>query len=168
MDAVQITPEFNYTDQGVDFFSHVPELFITGSAISGFSLKAGQQGSGGPRNWIIAELLTPAAAVGVLFPGGTNISIFDVSGALIATELFGGNGPNFGGFLSDVPIGSVITDAGIETEIIDSFLFTPIPDPATLVLLAIGGAIMLRRRRCWSRGGDEHLVRSSSETRLTL
>ena len=146
MDAVQITPEFNYTDQGVEFFSHVPELFITGSPISEFNLKAGQQGSGGPRNWIIAELVTPATALAVLFPGGTTVSIFDTEGQLIASEPF----PSlhqFGGFVSDVPIGSAIVDRGIEGQSIESFLFTPIPEPATLLLLGFGGVIVLRHQR---------------------
>ena len=120
MDAVQITPEFN--------------------------LKAGQQGSGGPRNWIIAELVTPATALAVLFPGGTTVSIFDTEGQLIASEPF----PSlhqFGGFVSDVPIGSAIVDRGIEGQSIESFLFTPIPEPATLLLLGFGGVIVLRHQR---------------------
>jgi hypothetical protein len=146
-DAVQITREFNYTDQGVDFFSHVPELFISGSPISAFNLIAGQQGSGGPRNWIIAELVVPATAVGVLFPGSTSLSVFDGQGELIAGGVFGFGGQHqFGGFVPDVPIASVVVDGGIEVQSIHSFLFTPIPEPTTLLLVGCGAAILLRRR----------------------
>jgi hypothetical protein len=143
-----ITPEFNYTNQGVEFFPHSPILQIVGNPISGFGLSAGVDGSGGPRNWMIAELVTPATAIGVFFPGHTSVSILDESGALLALEEFGyGEMEPFAGFLSDVPIGSMIVDRGIELQTIHSFLFAPIPDPTTLVLLGTGGVFILGRRR---------------------
>ncbi len=145
-----ITPEFNYTNQGVDFFSHNPILQIAGNPDSGFNLRAGLNQSDA-RNWIIAELLTPATAIGLFFPGHTSVSIFDEAGALIALEEFGfGELDPFAGFVSDVPIGSVIVDRGIELQSIESFLFTPIPDPGTLLLLGAGAVGVFARRAAGS------------------
>ncbi len=142
-----ITPEFNYTDQGVFFSSAAPILQIAGNPISGFNLRAGTNESGGPRNWIIAELVVPATTVGVLFPGSTSLSVFDGQGELMAGGVFGFGGQHqFGGFVSDVPIAFVVVDGGIEVQSIQSFLFTPIPEPATLLLLASGSVILFRRR----------------------
>ena len=139
-----ITPEFNYTNQGVEFFSQSPILQIAGNPISGFGLRAGPDQSEGPRNWIIAELLTPATAIGVLFGGETSVAIFDGDGGLIALEEFGFGGlDQFAGFVSDVPIATVVIDDGIKRQSIQSFLFTPVPDPATLLLLGAGSVLLL-------------------------
>ncbi len=145
----EITPEFNYTDQGAEFFSPAPWLFTTGHPETGFNLKAGNiHGSGGPRNWIIAELVEPALAVGILFPGSTRLTIFGAADQeLIATGDFGGGGlGRFAGFVSEIPIGFATVDRGIEAESIESFLFVPVPEPATLLLVASGSVILLRRR----------------------
>jgi hypothetical protein len=141
-----ITDEFNYTAQGVTFFPHALTLEIAGHEETGFGLFAGY-GTGVPRNWIIGELVTPAAAIGVLFPGGTNISVFDQSGLLLGTEHFGGNGPNFGGFVSQEAIGSVVIDRGSNIELLQSFLFTPIPEPATFLLMSAGVFCLIRRKK---------------------
>ncbi len=145
----EITPDFNYTDQGVEFFSPEPWLFTTGNPVTGFNLKAGNiHGSGGPRNWIIADLVEPALAVGILFSGSTRLSIFGAADhKLIATGDFGGGGLGlFAGFVSETPIGFATVDGGIEVESINSFLFVPIPEPATFLLLASGSVILFRRR----------------------
>lgn len=143
----EITPEFNYTDQGVDFFSHEPMLSIGGNNMSGFNLIAAQRESGGPRNWIIAELLEPATAIGVLFPGSTTIEILNVSGSFLGDWVWGGSGQFFFGVISDDPIGTVIIDRGIEVEVIESFYFSPIPEPATIILLTVGAVVVVRRRK---------------------
>ena len=144
-----ITAGSNYADQGAFFSPAAPILQIAGNPISGFNLRAGRDGSGGPRNWIIAELVEPALAVGILFPGSTRLSIFGAANQeLIATEQFGGGGLGlFGGFVSETPIGSVTMDTGNEAESIGSFLFVPIPDPVTLVLVALGALLLPRHRR---------------------
>jgi len=143
-----ITPDFNYTSEGVTFSSPEPFLAITGNAESGFNLRAGLFGSGGPRNWIIADLVEPAFAVGVLYPGGTILSAFEVgSGTLITQQLFAEGGDNrFGGIVSDRPIGSVILDRGLEVHAINSFFFSPIPEPASGVLLVLGALMLIRER----------------------
>ncbi len=84
VDETFITPEFNYTDQGVTFSSPFPELFVAGSP-GIFELGAHFPDTSG-RNWIIADLVTPAWAVGIFFPGGTTLSIFDVNQDLIGSE----------------------------------------------------------------------------------
>lgn len=148
-----ITAEFNYADQGAFFSPAAPILQIAGNPISGFNLRAGRDGSGGPRNWIIAELVEPALAVGILFPGFTRLSVFGADNQeLIATGDFGGGGLGlFAGFVSEIPIGYAIMDTGIEVESIHSFLFVPIPEPATLVLVALGALMLPRRRRSVGR-----------------
>jgi len=135
----------------VDFFSHNPDLFIGGNNIGGgFHLTARQRESGGPRNWIIAELLEPATAIGVLFPGSTTIEILNVSGFFLGDWVWGGSGQFFFGVISDDPIGTVIIDRGIEVEVIESFYFSPVPEPATLLLLGMGTLVLLRSEK---RGG---------------
>ena len=149
----EITPDFNYTDQGVEFFSPEPWLYTAGNPVSGFNLTAGNiHGSGGPRNWIIAEPVLPATAVGIVFPGGTVFSVFDTTGELIVRQAFGDGGLGlFAGFVSEIPIGFATVDRGIEGESIESFLFLPIPDPVTLVLVALGALVLPRRRRSVGR-----------------
>ena len=150
--GAEITPDFNYRDQGIEFFSPAPWLFIAGNAEAGFRLKAGNiHGSGGPRNWIIAEPVLPATAVGIVFPGTTIFSVFDTTGELIVSQIFGTAGTSFAGIVSDVPIGSVTFERGIEVESINSFFFVPIPEPATLVLVALGALVLPRRRRSVGR-----------------
>ena len=143
----EITPEFNYTDQGVEFFSHEPDLFISGNDISGFNLRAGPVGSEGPRNWIIAEMVEPATAVGILFPGITILLIDDVDGRRIGGWVFGGSDDAFFGVISDQPIVTAIIDRGSESATIDSFYFTPVPEPTSLLLLGAGALVLLRRRK---------------------
>ena len=141
-----ITPEFNYTDQGVTFSSPFPELFVAG-APGFFSL--GSEGPNPPgRNWIIADLVTPATAVGIFFPGDTTLSIFDVNEDLIGSATFGFHGGGlFLGIVSDVPIARAIEDRGDNGDIMESFLFAPIAEPTSLLLLGAGSVGVLARRR---------------------
>jgi hypothetical protein len=143
-----ITPEFNYTDQGVTFFSQAPRLEIVGNSEGGFGLCACPEQSSDPtRNWIIAELVQPAWAVGYFFPGTSMLSAYDATGNFIAGASFTGGGNGFFlGVVSDVPIASATADRGWNSEMIESFLFTPVPEPATLILLTLGAVTVIRRR----------------------
>jgi len=148
--GAMITPEFNYTDQGVEFFSHAPDLYITGNAISGFDLYAGPEGSVGPRNWIIAEPVEPLAAVGAVFPGTATFWVFDTSGAAFR-RVWGGGGEFFLGFIADEPITRITIDGGDESQSIGSFYLNPIPEPTTIILLTVVAGCVLVRRRATSR-----------------
>ncbi len=148
--GVEITPDFNYTDQGVEFFSPEPFLAITGNPIGGFNLMAGPFDSAGPRNWIIADLVDPARAVGVIFGGGTTVTIFDIEQTSeLTTRSWTGPGGlgHFLGVISDVPIGMTIMDSGTETEIIDTIVFARVPEPSVCALLGLAALAMIRRRQ---------------------
>jgi len=81
MAGVDITEDFNYDDQGVHFSAPFPYPFIEGNPVDGFGLGV----SANEETWIIADLITPAYAVGAFFPGGTNLCVFDQLGS----EMFG-------------------------------------------------------------------------------
>ncbi len=140
-----ITPDFNYTEQGVTFSSPFPVLRIANPHRGLFDLEARYPDSSA-RNWIIADFVTPAFAVGIVFPGGTTLSAFDADEQLIASISGGGSGAGwFLGMVSDVPITTGIGDRGTSGEIWQSVFFTPVPEPGTLVLFAVGIAALMRR-----------------------
>lgn len=153
-----ITPDFNYTDQGVTFLTPYPELRIgTPPQGGGFPLFA-TAGDTALRNWIIADFVTPAWAVGIVFPGHTTLSAFDADEELVARISGGGSGAGFFlGIVSDLPIASATGDRGASAEVWDSFAFTPIPEPVTLLLLG-GGALVVLRRRRRRLSSDSHVV----------
>lgn len=166
----EITPDFNYTDQGVMFSSPFPILAITAPIEgSGFPLTASNLDTGA-RNWIIADFVTPAFAVGIVFPGQTTLSALDADEQLIASVSGGGSGAGwFLGIVSDVPIETAIGDRGSSFEIWESFLFTPVPEPTTLVLLCAGALAVYRR--IWSahqEGAKIIIRRDGSETELLI
>ncbi len=143
--GTEITPEFNYTGQGVTFSSAAPPLriLLTGEL---FYLTAGIASE--PRNWIIADLVTPAWAVGVAFPGSTTLSVFDTKEHLLGSIDHGGSGVGFfAGIVSDEPIAFATADSGTSGEVIGSFLFTPVPEPTTLVMVGVCTVILFLRRR---------------------
>jgi hypothetical protein len=142
-----ITPEFNYTDQGVTFSSPFPVLRIGNPHRGLFDLEVFHQDSNA-RNWIIADFVTPAFAVGIVFPGGTTLSAFDADEQLIVSVSGSHSGAGwFLGVVSDVPIASITQDRGSSYDIMQSFLFTPVPEPGTLLLFAVGLGALMRRRR---------------------
>ena len=145
--GVEITKEFNYDGQGVFFSAPVPILEIAGNPVNGYSLDAFSEGQIDP-TWIDAFLLTPASAVGVFFSGSTIFSAFDTDGDLIVTDQFFGAGTDhFIGFVSDVPIGFTMNNSDPGLEVIQSYVFVPVPEPGTAVLLALAsGALCCRRR----------------------
>ncbi len=150
-----ITPEFNYTDQGVTFSSPFPELFVAGSP--GYFALASQFPDTSGRNWIIADLVTPATAVGIFFPGNTTLSVFDSDDFLIGSASLGGTGGGlFLGIVSDVPIARAIEDRGGSGEEMESFLFAPIPEPTTLLLLGAGAVGVFARRAAGSVANGSH------------
>ena len=142
-----ITPVFNYTNQGVTFSSPFPELFIRYFEGGDTTLSA-FHADDKARNWIIADLVTPASAVGIFFPGDTALTILDIDEQAIMSIEGGGSGSGFFlGIISDVPISSAIGDRGASAEIWESFVFTPVPEPGTIILLTVGAAVVVRRRK---------------------
>ena len=139
-----ITEHFNYTDQGVTF-SAVPTdvdifLFIGGNPVGGFNL-----GADGPslEVGIVSTFVEPAFAAGVFFPGFTTFSIYDADGVLLGEEM-GGQFPDpeeFLGFVSDVPIAYTLNTRDTTQEIINSYLFVPVPEPSACILLGLAFAI---------------------------
>ena len=143
----EITPAFNYTNQGVTFSSPLPRLYMTGNSSTGFNLTADAYPLDEP-NWVIADLAVPASAVGVWAGGTAHISAYDAEGNLIAS----GHGitphsPDFFGIVSDTPIVRTVgDDAGGLSESLHSYHFTPIPEPTTLGLLFLGAlGVVLRK-----------------------
>ena len=144
--STPITKDFNYDEQGVFFSAPVPSLVIAGSRAGGFRLQAFSEGQIDP-TWIDAFLLTPASAVGVFFPGGTIFSAFDTDGDLIVSEQFSAGGSNhFIGFVSNVPIGFTMNNSDPGLEVIQSYVFVPVPEPGCAALLLVGTGLALRGR----------------------
>lgn len=144
-----ITPEFNYTDLGVTFSTQAPRLNISGNPISGFNLCACPEQSNDPnRNWIIADFVDSVSAVGFFYGGRSTLTIFNEFEIDFANVGFAGSGSGFFvGLVSEDPIAFATADAGRNSEIINSFAFAPIPEPATLVLFGIGAAAVIRHGR---------------------
>jgi hypothetical protein len=151
--GAQITPEFNYTKEGVNFSAQVPPLRITGNPIGGFDLCAGPPGSEGPPNWIVADLVEPATAVGILFPGVTRLWVYNTRGELTGSWTWGGGGDYFLGAISPTDaIAQVVVNRGSERQYLESFYFTPVPEPATgLLLSAVALLLGLPRRASGTR-----------------
>jgi hypothetical protein len=146
--GVPITPEFNYTSQGVTFSSPTGDPFIGGNPVSGFDLIA--DGYPDQGTWITADLEPVGRAVGAFFVGsGLQLSAYDVDEGLIATVTgdFGSDPfPWFLGIVSDEPILRAILDhKTVVTGILD-FAFAPVPEPLTVVFLLIGTVTLARRR----------------------
>jgi len=143
--SVELTEDFNYDEQGVHFSAPIPYPFCAGNPSSGFGLRVE---GGTEESWIITELITPAQAVGGFFGGFTELCTFDELGDQIACVSYSEpGGPNFVGIVSDIPIHSATLGDGDESETISSFVFAPVPEPGTVILVASGLVFMARRRR---------------------
>jgi len=149
MSSVEITDTFNYDDQGVHFSAPFPYPYIAGNPESGFDLQVFQNFED---TWIIGDLITPAQAVGGFFGGTTELCAFDDIGSEIACVIYSDPGPgNFVGIVSDVPIHSLTFSDGTNSESIDAFVFSPVPEPGTLALIGSGVLLLIRRRVCRRR-----------------
>lgn len=146
--GVQITPGFNYNALGAHFSAPAGVLELAGNPVSGFHLDAIMPNPlPGSRTWIVADPLLPGLAVGAHFAGHSYLFAYDEAGQLIAQGFAGGTpGEQFLGIVSDTPIDYVIFDRLSWLASINAFHFSPIPEPATAVLIALG-AIPLRRAR---------------------
>ena len=148
-DGALITPAFNYTAQGVTFSSPHPTLAITGYASgTGYPLTASNHDTSHGRNWIVADLVTPARAVGIVFPGITEFSVYGENDRFLSTLRHGGSGSAFfSGFVSDDPIFRAIGDRASSGEAWGAFHFAPVPEPPTVLLMLMGVLALLRRVR---------------------
>ena len=142
--GTQITPSFNYTNLGVTFSAPVGTPIIGGPA-NDHDLRV-QVLFPPTRTWLSADFANPSFGVGIYFDGSTTMTAFDSAGAMIATQSYGASGgPWFIGIYSELPIDYIIVDRGGSTAFINDFIFSPIPEPATLALLALAAAFSRRR-----------------------
>lgn len=145
--GTEITPDFNYTDQGVTFSSPRPRLYTVGNSVTGFGLMAESYPEFDP-NWIIADFVTPAFAAGIVPVSSTTLSVFDLSGDLIASRRHGCAGPGcFLGIVSEVPIASGMIDGETYHISIGVFHYAPVPVPGSLILVLVGAGVLHARAR---------------------
>ena len=127
--GVDITPEFNYTDQGATFSSNAEQLGaffgFCGNPTSGFNLCA--LGQSPQQLFIRADFVETVNAVGIFFPGGTTLSIFDQNDQLIASQSHVSSGSElFLGFVTDEPIAYAMASRDAFLEHIEAIHFSPI------------------------------------------
>lgn len=149
-----ITDEWNYEAAGAHFGSP-GDLRLLLRETGDFALRT--EVSAPQQAWIDIALTNPASAVAIFFDDQTTMSLFDVSGVLLAVihppveplQPRHENHPGFMGVVSGTPIGSLRVARGHYHEAIHGFLFTPVPEPASicLVAFAVGAALPKRKRR---------------------
>lgn len=144
--GADITPEFNYTAQGVTFSGPVTIPFLAGNTTGGFGLTVDSSPTSDP-NWIIADLVENSRAVAIDFVSSSRLKLYDTSGELIDTQLHLGQGVHFLGAVSDEPIDSVIATRGSTIQRIESFSFAPVPEPSALIAVLLGVLCSHPRRR---------------------
>jgi hypothetical protein len=153
--GTDINALLNYTNQGATFSSPLDDLIIVGNPIGGFGLRVRDDGTIQMPTSIRADLVTSARSVGFSFGGSATFEAFDEGGSLLASEFFSGSGSGFFlGVTSDVPIEYVVMDNTIGTAHIQSFHFTPVPEPVTVALELVGfvqAERATRREWRWSR-----------------
>ena len=135
--GAEITPEFNYTNQGVTFSSPHPRLYLAGNDVVGYILAADSYPDP-DRNWIIADVVEPGRAVGTYFVSSCFLSAFDADGSLIADVAIGSGGTHFLGIVSDSEIDYAVLDRHTTFAGSDQFVFAPVPEASTAALLALG------------------------------
>lgn len=148
-----LTPEMNYTQIGVTFSAPVRNPFINNFAP--FQVLEVNSGSFEP-DWINADFVVPASAVGIDFPYGTTLYAYDAGGQLLASVegFLPGGQDAFLGIVSDIPIAKAVINEGTFADIIDTFFFNPIPEPASAIFFGVGLATILPGRRRRARGMD--------------
>lgn len=154
-DGAEITPDFNYGDSGALFSSPSDNLSLQMRAGGDFQLTA--TATPPERTWMDVRPTTPSIGVAILYDGETTLSAYDAAGVLIAVavprDMVGlprHEGHDHGGFLgivSDIPIASVRVDRGESFEAIHGFLYSPVPEPATVFALLLCGPLLRARRR---------------------
>lgn len=153
-DGAEITHSFNYEGAGAFFNSPTGILSLQMREIGDFQLAA--MAVPPERAWIDVRPTNPSRGVAILYEGQTTLSAYDDAGVLIAVAvprdtvgLPRHDGHDHGGFLgivSDVPIASVRVERGESFEAIHGFLFSPVPEPATVSALLLC-AVLVRGRR---------------------
>ncbi|MBI1825267.1 MAG: PEP-CTERM sorting domain-containing protein [Planctomycetes bacterium] len=136
--GAMITPEFNYTSQGISFASPYGQSLIAIAPPALFLLHTADPAGSSGQAWMVADLIKPVSAFGIEVPGGTMLSAFDAAGALIESTYHVQSGYAFLGLTSDVPIASVISDRSASFEDWSSVRFTPIPEPSSVISLLMG------------------------------
>ncbi len=144
--GTMITPDFNYTNQGVAFSSPVPELYLAGNPVSGFTLSAYSY----PeffRNWIVADFAVPVSAVGIFFGGQNVLSVFAENDELIASIQSSPSMADyrFLGVVSDEYLVTATIDANSSLTSITELHFAPIPEPSVLLLMIAGAFVIARK-----------------------
>lgn len=141
-----LTPEFNYTSLGVAFSAAIGQPQITAPA--GFRGLQAFTSIPFAHNWLIGDFPYPTPGVGIYFPGHTTLTAFDASGSIIASQAYGASGgPWFIGIVSEIPIARVTIDRNSNAEVINDFIFSPVPEPASVLLLGLCMLLTKRFRR---------------------
>jgi len=145
--GTQITPAFNYTSWGVTFTAPLGTPTIGGFGPGAHNLQVSMLSDPFAHTWLRADLVHPSSGVGIYFNGSTRLTAFDARGTVIASQNYGfSGGPWFIGIVSEIPISYVTADRGTNFEIVNDFVFSPIPEPTGVLPLAVG-ILLVRHRR---------------------
>lgn len=164
--GVQITAAYNYDAYGVHSSAPNVTPILAGNPVGGFSLRADiPVPNASSRTWIVADPLEPVSAAGGHFGGGSFLFAYDANSELMASLYYYEGGPgHFLGIVSTTPIDYVVFDRLGYSASINDFHLSPIPEPASAVLLATGACWLIRVRRPSRRPASLSTQRTSSPT----